>query len=163
MLWSEHLTLYSGEWRRDAGHVTQSLFNIQLIHHLPISHSTVCPAPQPLFNIQSIHHMSIFHSAARPAPPAAAPLRPSHCSCSCSARPWPLLLPLLRVPAPPAVAPAPPLASPDDATRRHQRKEKHRALARKSSGHACCYDCGAPMLMVKEAAPGYDACFMCTF
>lgn len=43
----------------------------------------------------------------------------------------------------------------EDADRRRRRKEKRRALARKPSGLASCYGCGAPLQTAEEAAPGY--------
>ena len=45
--------------------------------------------------------------------------------------------------------------APDDAERRQRRKDKRRALARKPSGLASCYGCGAPLHTAEEAAPGY--------
>ncbi|KAK8461255.1 hypothetical protein SEVIR_1G003900v4 [Setaria viridis] len=45
--------------------------------------------------------------------------------------------------------------APEDAERRRRRKEKRRALARKPSGLASCYGCGAPLQTVEEGAPGY--------
>ncbi|PUZ73644.1 hypothetical protein GQ55_1G004000 [Panicum hallii var. hallii] len=45
--------------------------------------------------------------------------------------------------------------APDDAERRRRRKEKRRALARKPSGLASCYGCGAPLQTAEDAAPGY--------
>ncbi|CAL4890556.1 unnamed protein product [Urochloa decumbens] len=45
--------------------------------------------------------------------------------------------------------------APDDADRRRRRKEKRRALARKPSGLASCYGCGAPLHTAEEGAPGY--------
>ncbi|AQK61232.1 embryo defective 14 [Zea mays] len=45
--------------------------------------------------------------------------------------------------------------APEDADRRRRRKEKRRALARKPSGLASCYGCGAPLQTAEEAAPGY--------
>ncbi|CAN6247561.1 unnamed protein product [Urochloa humidicola] len=45
--------------------------------------------------------------------------------------------------------------APDDADRRRRRKEKRRALARKPSGLASCYGCGAPLHTAEEDAPGY--------
>ena len=56
--------------------------------------------------------------------------------------------------------PAPPLASPDDTSRRRQRKEKHWALAQKPSSLASCY---GTMHMAEEAVPGYYACCKLTF
>ena len=53
----------------------------------------------------------------------------------------------------PTLSPAPS----DNADRRRQRKEKHRALVRKPSDLASYYDC-APMQTVEEVAPRYDAC-----
>ncbi|KAL6629682.1 hypothetical protein ACP70R_029447 [Stipagrostis hirtigluma subsp. patula] len=45
--------------------------------------------------------------------------------------------------------------APEDAERRRRRKEKRRALARKPSGLASCYGCGAPLQTAEEGAPGY--------
>ncbi|CAM0153136.1 unnamed protein product [Urochloa decumbens] len=45
--------------------------------------------------------------------------------------------------------------APDDADRRLRRKEKRRALAKKPSGLASCYGCGAPLHTAEEGAPGY--------
>ncbi|RLN07327.1 putative nitric oxide synthase isoform X2 [Panicum miliaceum] len=45
--------------------------------------------------------------------------------------------------------------APDDAERRRRRKERRRALARKPSGLASCYGCGAPLQTAEDAAPGY--------
>lgn len=47
------------------------------------------------------------------------------------------------------------MLAPEDADRRRRRKEKRRALARKPSGLASCYGCGAPLQTAEEAAPGY--------
>ncbi|KAL6848477.1 hypothetical protein ACP4OV_021771 [Aristida adscensionis] len=45
--------------------------------------------------------------------------------------------------------------APEDAERRRRRKERRRALARKPSGLASCYGCGAPLQTTEEGAPGY--------
>ncbi|GJM89961.1 hypothetical protein PR202_ga06193 [Eleusine coracana subsp. coracana] len=45
--------------------------------------------------------------------------------------------------------------APEEAERRRLRKEKRRALARKPSGLASCYGCGAPLQTEEDGAPGY--------
>ncbi|TVU33732.1 hypothetical protein EJB05_25565, partial [Eragrostis curvula] len=45
--------------------------------------------------------------------------------------------------------------APEDAERRRRRKEKRQVLARKPSGLASCYGCGAPLQTTEDGAPGY--------
>jgi nitric-oxide synthase len=44
----------------------------------------------------------------------------------------------------------------EDAEKRRCRKEKRKALAKKTpSGVACCYGCGAPLHTGEDGSPGY--------
>ncbi|KAL5196412.1 hypothetical protein ABZP36_008397 [Zizania latifolia] len=54
-----------------------------------------------------------------------------------------------------AAAAAASVLSQEDAERRRRRQEKRQALARKPTGTACCYGCGAPLQTAVDAAPGY--------
>lgn len=113
--------------------------------YFPISHR-LCSIP---------HHCGCLYRVASPLP----------CLCFASpltviyAAPAPPFQPLAPAPAPPT-AQAPPwprcgrqLATevaahvlvPEDTDRCHQRKDKRRTLARKSSGLGSCYGYGAPM------------------
>jgi hypothetical protein len=116
------------------------------------------PRPSPAWHLRPVLLLLLLPPAPSthtPAPPSlllhlhcAAPRVPPRCTYRCSA----------------ARPTAPDLPTPlNDADSRCQRKEKHRALMWKSSGLASCYDCGAPMQTVEDAAPKYDACCKSTF
>jgi hypothetical protein len=111
--------------------------------HPPSVASAACPTLLLLL-LRCLHHCSCSCSMCT----CLAAL--THASCACLTTPTTALPP---VPTAPALLPA----RPDDADKRHQCKEKRQALARKPSGLAYSYGCGAAM-QTMEAAPRYDAC-----